>query len=446
MPEPEHTPPSVPRGTYLGLRADVATVVSTLLVSVVVARALGPTERGVYFLAVLTGTLIALVGDMGMSTAGVVFGANRRVDVREIHGTALGFSLSAGAVGVVLLQVFAPWLTDHVLKGLDRSMLLLVGLGVAPLLYAQILGAVLTGLGRIAEISLVRIGVAFLLIAVTTPAVVISGDAYWGVLAWVVTNVAYAAGVAVYLVRSGGLPRAPSPASARELMGFGLRGHVGTLAQHGVLRVDVLFVSARLGPRSVGIYSLASVMAERISLLGSAVYAATARRLGSDAREEAAALAARVVRALVVVMIPAAAVLAAVATPLITLVYGSAFSAAAAPFRLLLPGTVCLTLWSVVSLYVLSSLRRPGLTTLIQVGALLVALPCYWLAVRSHGMNGAAVVSSLLYAGLFVAGSAVLVLTSRIRPADLVPGRADLRTLMDLARAVRAPRVYARRA
>ena len=57
-------------------------------------------------------------------------------------------------------------------------------------------------------------------------------------------------------------------------MSFGLRGYVGTVAHQGFLRVDVFFISARSGPGQVGIYSLASVFAEQISLLGKAVYGA----------------------------------------------------------------------------------------------------------------------------------------------------------------------------
>ena len=126
---------------------------------------------------------------------------------------------------------------------------------------------------------------------------------------------------------------------------------------------------------------------------------------------------------------------AALAFPVIPLVFGSGFADAALPLTLLLPGTVALTCWSLVSLYVISTLRRPGTTTLIQAGALVVSLPFYYLAVREWEMVGAAVVSSGVYLAVFALGLVVLCRSAAVRVGQLVPKPDDLRRVAAFARA-----------
>jgi O-antigen/teichoic acid export membrane protein len=423
------------RGTFLTLRADVALALSGLAVSIMVSRGLGPTNRGIYFLALLAGQLIVLLGDLGLSASGIAFGASREIAGRHLHAIAACFALLASFVGAAVLVGAAPFLTRTVLKGLDRSILALVAVGIAPTLYLQIMGAVLTGMGRIPAISLVRLAQALLLPLTLVPPLVVAGDdPFWAVAAWLATLLVCAAGLAVYLGRTGVAVALPPAGTWRRVFGFGLRGQIGNLAHQGFLRLDVFFISARYGPTLVGIYSLASVFAERISMLAHAVYAASARAIGSSARDEAAALTARIVRTVLVILVPAAALLAVVAHPLIVLIFGGDFGSAATPFRLLLPGTVCLTVWYIVSLNLISSLHRPGTTSLIQLGGLAVSLPLYLWAVDHFKMTGAALVSTGVYALVMTVGIVVLVRATRTAATDLIPRPADVRAVRDLVR------------
>jgi len=422
------------RATYLGLQADAATALSTLASAIVVARGLGPANRGIYFLALLAATIIALVGSFGLTTTAIVYAARPRAPLGELHWIAAAFSVLAGAIGTVALVALAGPLTDSVLGGLDRSTLLIVGLGIAPLLYVQILGAGLTGVGRIKEISALRVAAAVLTPLALVPAVVITHDPFWAVVAWLATAVAVALATAVMSFRLLAAPARPSRALAREVCSFSLRGHVGTLAHQGFLRIDVLFVSARLGPAAVGLYSQASVLAERLSMLGHAAYSASAKRLGSDPRDEAAKLTAELVRKLALILVPVALALGALAHPFMTVLFGARFEPAAEPLQILLPGTVCLTLWYVVGLYIVAALRRPGITTIIQTAGLAVALPLYWLAVRHWGIEGAALVSSAVYVAVLAAGLGVLLRAPSVSPGDLLPGREDVRHVLALVR------------
>jgi O-antigen/teichoic acid export membrane protein len=431
--------PSLARATYAALQADVAQAISDFVVVIVVARVLGPAERGVFFLAVLASTLIALFGNLGLATSAIVYGANGRVPLRELHGMSIAVSAVVGAIGTALLLGFEHVWVTSVLSGMDTPTLVLVAISLGPVVYAQIIGALLYGMGRTAEISLIRIMLAIVNPLVMIPAVLVGGrTAVWAVGAWLTTMVLFALVLAVYTLRQLGAPAWPTGATTRELTSFSLRGYVGNLAHQGFLRLDVLFVSARLGPRAVGLYSQASGLAERMTTIGHALYSSSASRLGSDSPERAAELAAELVRVLVLIMVPAGVLLAVLAKPIMLLLFGSAFEPAAVPFAILLPGTIGLTLWYVMSLYIISSLHRPGTTTIIQGVALFVSAPLYWFAVREWGYNGAAVVSTVVYVGVALSSVAILLRSPHIRLRQLRPTIADVRHMRDLARAALA--------
>jgi O-antigen/teichoic acid export membrane protein len=432
---PEEAQPSLARTTYLALQADVATALSDLTMAIIVARALGPANRGIYFLALFAAALIALIGNMGMATATIVFGANQRLPRAQLHGVAIMFSVGIGAVGAALLLGFADVWQESVLRGVDDATLALVAVSLAPLIYGQIVGALLAGMGEVPALARRRIGLAVAAPLITIPAVLLSdGEPVWPVAAWVVAMIGFAIALGMLAAQRIGPPVRPELATLRELLSFSLRGHIGTLAHQGFLRIDVLFVSAYLTRTSVGYYAQASVLAERMSTLGHAVYSSSAARLGSDPPREAAHLAAEIVRVLLIVMVPVGLVLALFSQSIMVVLFGSEFEPAATPFAILLPGAICLTLWYVLSLYALSTLRRPGLTTLVQGVAFLVSAPLYWLAVREWGINGAAVVSTVVYTSICAAGVAILLSSSDVSARELVPTRRDVTRVAGLAR------------
>jgi O-antigen/teichoic acid export membrane protein len=425
-------------GTAIGFAADVIVSVSAFGVSVGVTRFLLPADRGVYFLALFTATIVSLLGDFGATTASIAYAANGRIAPQKLHGLALCVVATTTVIAAALLLGPSSFLERTVLKGVSRPELALAAAGVAPMLYAQICGGLLTGLGRIPILSAMRIAAALVTPMITIPVVWASGGSpRWAVAGWLVSIAFFGAAIAYALVRGGVRPLLPTWAEAREALGFGVRGQIGTIAHQGFLRLDVLFLSARNGPAVVGWYSLASVIAEKLSLVGSAVYGASAARVGASSLGDAAELMARMVRGVLLLLLPTGVVLVIAARPLITAVFGSNYVAAAEPLRILVPGTICLVLWSLLSLYIVTALRRPGLATAIQLSALALSLPLYYLGVRFFEMTGAAAASTVVYGIVLVAGIGVFARTSKLGAGALRPRRDDVQAVYALASSLR---------
>ena len=420
------------RRTFLGFRADAINALAMLVASVIVARGLGPTDRGLFFLVFIAATLIALMADLGLSATSITFGANREIPASVLHGAAICLSVTAAAVTAIVLLPLSELWTQGVLNGLDTTQLALLAVGILPLLYAQVIVALLTGMGHVPEVSALRIFQAGVYLVLITPTA-LSGDPTLAIAAWLATNTVYAAALCRCVVRKAGRPGFPRREVRRRILSFGGRSYVGTLSYNGFLRVDVLFLSGRYGPATVGIYSLATMVAEKIGLVGHAMYGATAEAVGKGGTG-AASLTALTFRMMLTMLLPIAVVLAAISQPLFRIVFGEAFEDAALPFVLLLPGAIALACWAFVSLFIISGLRRPGAATLIQGTALIFSLPAYWFAVRAEEMTGAALVSSGTYLAVLAAGVALMVRTTDVRLAEFIPGREDPARLMSLLR------------
>jgi len=412
------------RRTFLGFRADVVSAVSMLITAIVVARALGPADRGLYFLVFLASMLIAMLADAGMSTTSLVYGGNREIPSRQLHGVAVVASVLAALLTAALLLPLEDFWTDGVLNGLDTTLLVIIAASVLPMLYSQIVVALLTGMGHVPEVSTVRVGQSVLYPVLVIPAAALTGDPRWAAAAWLAVTAAYAVALGIHAVRLAGPPAIPTATVTRTVISFGSRSYVGSLSYQGFLRVDVLFLSARYGPSVVGIYSLAAIVAEKIGVAGFAMYGATAEAVAQGG-PEAARLTSLTTRLMLAMLIPLGIALALLAPPGFSFVFGEDFADAALPFVILLPGTIALVCWHFMSLYIVSALRRPGTTTVIQGTALLVSIPLYWIAVKEAEMTGAAIVSAGTYLVLFAAGAAVFLRNSGLPFRELVPGRRE---------------------
>ena len=179
---------------------------------------------------------------------------------------------------------------------------------------------------------------------------------------------------------------------ARELLAFGLPLALASLLIMGLLNIDYVVIGAHLGTVQLGFYLLAfnlcswpvnmfSAPARRVSL---PLFA----RLHAGETEASAAFVP-VCTVLLLVTLPACLVLAALAEPVVRVVYGDVWLPAAG----VLPWLMVLALVRVIGelvydfLVALGSSRSNLTLQVVWLSALVIALP---MAVRSGGIEGVA--------------------------------------------------------
>jgi O-antigen/teichoic acid export membrane protein len=317
-----------------------------LVVGIVLARLLSPRDFGVFAVALVAYTVIMSVNELGVSLTVVRAPAG---EVARFAPTVTTLALASSGMFTVLCMATAPLLARALGSAQATGSLRVLALAIP----VAGLTAVPAGL----LVREFRQGARF---AADAAAFTVSTSlGVWlavtghGPLALAWSRVAgnAASAVAFYLL----VPRVPRPgfdrAVAREALAFGLPLAGSSLLIYGVLNVDYVVVGTVLGPAALGLYTLAfnlsswpvnafSTVARSVSM------PAFARLLDTDHTDHAdhadhanhtgtggAAAAAfeRCATLLMIVSLPVSVLLAVLAGPLITVVYGPKWSAAATP-------------------------------------------------------------------------------------------------------------------
>ncbi|MFC4590303.1 lipopolysaccharide biosynthesis protein [Sphaerisporangium corydalis] len=216
-------------------------------------------------------------------------------------------------------------------------------------------------------------------------------------------------------------------------LALGGRYHLGPVAFHLLLIVDVLLLQDLDSVAAVGLYTVAVALLDQTRIPAEAISQVVLPRQAVGDLREAGEITAHAMRLNLVVSTAFIGTVAAVAPVLIPLVYGRSFTGSVAPLVILGPGMVALTLMRPVDQY-LVRLERPMTLTALALVALAANVLLNLMLIPVHGAAGAALVSSLTYVALTIVKVAWLVRSAGLPVSALLPCRADLRDALGRVR------------
>lgn len=412
---------SVARGTVINLLTRTASVVLVLGITAFTAR-LGTEQQGAFALFTsVEGVLLALLSGFGIALA-------RRI---SHHGEQPRALLSAMVVGLMALGALCGVLLWFVSRTGPAAYgtLWLLALAAPVLLLAPNLSGLWLGEGRMAPMAalsispplLTLLGLGALALAVEQPAV----PQVLG--AWVGAKVAVGLVLLALLWRGGRLARPDFEALGRELRFIATIGGTNLI---GLLnyRVGLFAIERLLGLSSVGIYSIAVVMAELLWFVSGSLTQAVYSRIGTPDRTQAAATTVRVVHLSLLALLMVSPLLVAAAVWVVPLALGPAYAQSLPLLLWLLPGVLLFGGASALSAYFTNHAGAPQVPAQVAALSLAVNAALCLLLVPRLGMTGAAIAASSAYS------TTVLTLAWRfVRHAGLplrrilVPDAAQLR-------------------
>ncbi|MDH0301897.1 MULTISPECIES: oligosaccharide flippase family protein [unclassified Pseudomonas] len=422
------------RHLALSMGTKLAMIALRLLRNVLLARILGPSERGLFALLSTLPDLISAATSGGLNSA-VGYQAAKQRDM----GLLLTQVLVYGCLLAGLLTLLCVFLVREF--GADLEVTVQLGLLAWLLLLAVPMTVLKSGLltlhnasGGVGAFNALRLAESL------APLLLFLGLYWmWRDAALEAALISWLCGIALVLVLGLWWLRRQHPLALRwdrggqrELLSYSAKSHPDLLFQQLILRSDYLFIGAMLGSTALGHYAMASAAAELLLIVPEAVTTPLMKRLlQQDAgMEKITPLALRLTAT---VMLGACLGMALIGQWLIVTLFGAEYAPAYPALLALLPGLLGLCYASILRLDLLGK-NRPGTVSLLMgVGAAL-NLVLNILLIPTWGIVGAAAASSIAYLAVTVA---MLVLYCRlsgvplgqtliILPADLAPLRQML--------------------
>ncbi|MNF38183.1 MULTISPECIES: oligosaccharide flippase family protein [unclassified Pseudomonas] len=415
----------------LSMGTTVLMIALRLLRNVLLARILGPSERGLFALLSTLPDLISAATSGGLNSA-VGFQAAKQRPM----GLLLSQVLVFGCLLATMLTLLVVALTREFGGELDITRQL--GLLAWLLLMAVPLSVLKSGLLTLHNASggVVAFNVLRLIESLTPLLLFLALFWMWKSAALEAALISWLAGICLvvavgwyWLKRDHPLRLQWDRAGQNELLRYSARSHPDLLFQQVILRSDYLLIGALLGSTALGEYAMATAAGELLFIVPEAVTTPLMKRLLQQEQgiERLTPLALRLTAT---VMIAACVSMALVGEWLIVTLFGEAYQPAYPALLALLPGLLGLCYVSILRLDLLGK-NRPGSISLVMGLCALFNLALNLLLIPAYGIVGAAVASSVAYLAVTVAllwlycrlSGVPVWQTLIILPSDLVPMR-----------------------
>ena len=363
----------------------------------ITARALGPHDRGLFQMLVLLPTTLSNFAKLGIAQAAVYSMRRRGASASAVVTNAVWFAVVLGLLMALVCYAGREWLLVRVIKGAPESALLPMLLLLPFVLLQVYLLGIVQAMERFQEYNfqqvvpnvLALIGMAVVLLWL-----------HGGLLGAVLTQGAIVVFVTVWLAwrvhRLAPIGWRFDHELGREMLAFGGKSYVQTLAATLHLRIDQYMIGYLLDPTQVGLYAVAVNLTNLLLRVPDALGTVLFPRLAGASEERAHIATAEVSRLTIGIVLLGCLGFVVFGPFAIPLLFGAKFHGAVAPMLVLLPGIVMMSLYLILSRNFTSRNRQQinivaaGLALSINIGSNLWFIPHY-------GIVGAAASSCISY-------------------------------------------------
>lgn len=391
---------SLSKNSAITFSSQILILVLGIIIMIILARALGPTGKGIYTLIILISAVLLRLGTLGIEAANVYFTGSKKYEVRDIVSNSLIDALLLGLILILLFwrishfNIFQNFLNSN---QINPFYLWLVVLTVPFSLLSTFLDRVLLGKEEIVKFNKVNIfQPAFQLATIIIFLLILKQGVFGATFSYVLSVIGAVLFVVFLIKKIAKIRFSFNPKLSRDSVIYGGKAYFGILAQFLNCRLSTFLVAAFLTPAAVGFYSIAVGIAERLWIIPGAVATVLFSRISSLKDAEANNLTPRVARHTFVIIFILSLMLAILAKPLIKILFGSAFLPSVMPLLILLPGITALGGAKILTAD-LAGRGRPEFTTMAAVSSLAVNIPLSIFLIPKWGISGAAFASTVAY-------------------------------------------------
>jgi len=419
-----------------------------ILGSILIARSIGPGEKGNLDLILATAALLGMVLSFSLPTGVTYIVAREKVNIRALAIRLILISLVFASVagGVLAILRYLGRSSSFLPERMGGWIIVGVAVFVFLEMLANFLRAILNGKQEIIKVNhcelVGRFSQVVMLFILAAVLYVLGRRLFvWALFllsmgVTVLINILLIRVLSRYWKESTG-----EGSSINGVVRFALPSYLGNLAQFLNYKLDVFIVSLFAGFASVGRYTLAVSLAQLLWMLSNGAATVLLPKVAANNTAENVSHTARVTRLSLSASLLAAIALGVVAGYALPRLYGEPFRPSVAALLWLLPGIVAFSSVNVLAAYI-NGIGKPRLNLIVAVASLGVTLTLDFILIPSLGIVGAALASTCSYTL-----SAVLTIWLFIRETRssvrevVIPNSSDFKLLTSLVRSLmsRAP-------
>jgi len=367
-----------------------------LVTSVIITRNLGPEGRGIFAMTVIIGAIGVQIGNLGLHGSNTFYVAKNPDTLPSLLGNSILISIVLGSLLVGVAALFFFFYPE--LAPAQGSLLYLGLVWIPPGLAYLLIQNLLLGIqefhtfnkielfSKFVFLLLVGLIIFFNISSVTT--------IFTGSLIALVLSLAWSLRMIYpFLAHRISL----SYSMFKRSIHYGIKSYLGSLFAFLLLRIDLLMVNEILGKEEAGWYDISVILAEMIYVLPIVVFTILFPKLcAMENIQNKWQLTKDVGAVLMVAMGIISVLIWFLAGPIIEILYGEAFLAAASVFILLVLGKSVICMSQVFGNFV-ASINVPW--TAIPFGFLLVLINIQLnlIFIEHYGMIGAALASIICF-------------------------------------------------
>jgi len=364
------------------------------IVSVVMARLLGPEGRGIVTAVFVTSTIMITLADLGIRQATAYFLGKELYPSNDIVASVTFIWLITSVLSTIVVGIF------YYLQFGDQygwTIFAIVLASIPVNLAVQYFKGIMQGKERIGNINMSEIvRVSANLLAVILLVWVFD----MGVVGAALTQLFMAAFTLLYSMwsnRDFSIRIRYVPQIPMQLIKKGFSFAIALFMLQLNYRVDVVFLSAMSNPFEVGIYSVGTNLAELIWQLPAAIgMVIFSRSANSKSDAEAVNRSVVLMRYLTPLLVICGIIFWVLCPFIVNVLYGAEFTSSISVIRYLLPGVLVMVIVKILHAD-LAGRGYPLYALWVSIAPLIVNIGMNFFMIRLYGAEGAAISSSISY-------------------------------------------------
>jgi len=388
---------------------------ATLFISIYIARFLGPSAKGVYYLLVQIVSILATISLFGIDTAAIYHLGKGYSSRGVIHAAGLlTISISILTTAGLIIAMRTHFL-QSLLSETNYGYLIIIAAVIPFMSIARLNSAIVIGFNRYLAFNILNI-ILFVMMAINFIVFVVLmrldllGALLGFALAYFVMSIIYA----FVIFNSKRIKESSSkPVQLKKMLGYGARVFLVPILLLLTYRIDAFFLSYYIDASAVGFYSVALSFAELLLFIPESTGTILFPKLAHTKPENIDRKFVSALKISIILTALVAIVFFAAIKYVLPFVYGAVYIKSVQLTYILLPGLFAMATYYLFSSY-FQAVGKPGFVTAVLAIILIEKAVLSCILIPQFNIAGAAIATTISYFTCFL-----IFLTAFIKRAKL---------------------------